>query len=145
MKNEYYKKLLHAHIDSAEFDEKIEKHCMSAEETRKTVDEDDRHDSIGRFRISKANVKKTLHGIVDTSRFIANFCEECSALSEGDFTSKSVNLPLKVVAGDCFSESGTTECTNLFLKLYYYKSPHGKDRMRVVTFYPTPKPVRIHR
>ena len=145
MKNEYYKRLLHTYIDSAEFDEKIEKHCMSVEETRKAVDTDDRHDSIGRFRITKANVLNTLHGIVDTSRFIAGFCEECSALSEGDFINKSVNLPLKVVVGDCFSERGTSECKNLFLKIYYYKSPHGKDKMRVITFYPTPKPVKIHR
>lgn len=140
MAYEYYKNLLKETVDSAEFAEHQQKHCMSAEETERVVQEDLRHDPVSRFLISKDSSLKLLHYIIDSEHpSIIDWCRKMSESEVGEYIHGDYDFgPLPVVTGEKYTVHGVEECHYLHLAFSFKKASRTcYDRARIVTFFPS--------
>lgn len=143
MKYTYYKNLLLAYAHSAEFSEHQQKHLMSHEDTRRTVDEDLRHERIGRFLSSEENMRILLEYIINTDMaVITDFCRLMTRAKVGEYVKKDYNIgPLPNTVGIQYNRNGEEECHYFHLTFSYKKGwTEEFDRARIVTFFPAAQP-----
>ena len=140
MAYEYYKALLKEAVDSAEFSEHQDKHCMSAEETKKTVEEDLRHDPVSRFLVTKEASLKILHFLIDSeSQPVKDWCRRMSEAEVGEYIHADYDIgPLPTVTGERYTMWGVETCHSLHLAFSFKKGSRPcSDRARIVTFFPS--------
>lgn len=140
---EYYKELLIEAVNSAEFSEHQQKHLMTPEKTRRTIDEDLRHDPIGRFDMSESAMRALLAHMIKTDmQIIRDWCGVMATTRVGEYVKKDYDIgPLPNKVGVHYTRNGEEDC-HYFHIAFSFKRGTSKelDRVRIVTFFPAASP-----